>query len=127
MEQQNMPVDYIDLQGKMVEPDKDNIQQPINRNTQLGNIKYKEAYWLQSLEEHSQNVENIPASLGGNIFRKWAYMARLKKHHFLVLTGSRYGFVRKLQRTEIHKAERKDTKEGAFNKIFASKHNKEEY
>lgn len=117
----NTPVDSIELTGMMIDPDKDNILASVNRNDQLGFIKFREAYFCQALEEHALLVENIPRNLGGNIFKKWGRMARLKKHHFLVLSGSRGGFVRKMERTRINKDEQKMENDGVFTRLFSPK------
>jgi len=128
MEQVNdSPIDSIELTGMMIDPDKDNILTSINRNDQLGYIKHKEAYFCQSLEEHALVVENIPSVLGGNIFKKWGRMARLKKHHFLVLSGSRAGFVRRMEKTRINKDEQRLESDNVFSKLFSPKSKKGEY
>lgn len=120
MEQQ-FPVDTIELTGMMIDPDKDNVIQPVNRNNQLGNIRFREVYWCQALEEHALVVENIPNSAGGNIFRKWGQMSRLKKHHFLTLSGSRGGFVRKMERTRIQKNDNETEADNMFASFFKPK------
>lgn len=121
------PVDAIELTGMMIDPDKDNVLSSINRNDQLGFIKFKEAYFCQALEEHALVVENIPANFGGNIFKKWGRMARLKKHHFLVLSGSRNGFVRRMEKTRINKDEQKLENDNVFSRLFNSKNKKGDY
>ena len=125
--QQNSPVDTIELHGMMIDPAEENTLQSINRNDQLGYIKFREAYFCQALEEHALVIEKIPPSLGGNIFMKWGRNARLQKHHFLVLSGSRSGFVRRMEKTNINKDERKSETEGVFSRLFSPKSKKEGY
>lgn len=125
--EQQYPVDSIELTGMMIDPDKDNILSSINRNDQLGFITRRDAYFCEALEEHALLVENIPNSLGGNIFKKWGRMSRLKKHHKLVVSGSVGGFVRRMEKTRINKDEQKNETEGVFQRLFQSKSRKGDY
>ncbi|MFO7886821.1 MAG: hypothetical protein R6U59_00770 [Eubacteriales bacterium] len=117
-------INAIEIESRLIEPDMlTNDDKGINRNLQLGNIHRNDLFRLQALEEHSMILSKIPKSLGGDIFEKWSKDTRLKKHHFLVLSGSREGFVRKMSRTSIQEASMQNKKEGLFQGLMKPKRN----
>jgi len=118
------PINSIEIEGRLIEPDMlTNEQEGINRNLQLGNIPVKDLYRLQALEEHSMILGRVPKCLGGDIFKKWADDTRVKKHHFLVLSGSREGFVRRMSRTSIQEASMEQKQKGIFKGLMGPKRN----
>jgi len=104
MEAENdLPVNETEIQARMLEPEKKVKDDALNRNLQLGNVKYRELFWLQKLETEGDNIRQIPVCDGGDIFKKWGEGLSLDKNHFLALSGSRNGFVRQILRTTISK------------------------
>jgi hypothetical protein len=78
-----------------------------------------EIKWLQQLEDTRVDICNVPDNMGGQIFRKWGHSLSAQKNHYLVMTGSKDGQVRKLMRTNITKNDNKlETKKASafFNK-----------
>jgi 16S rRNA A1518/A1519 N6-dimethyltransferase RsmA/KsgA/DIM1 with predicted DNA glycosylase/AP lyase activity len=121
--QQQDAVNAIEIESRLVEPDmQTNRDEGINRNLQLGNINKKDLFRLQALEEHAMILSRVPTCLGGDIFDKWAKDTRAKKHHFLVLSGSDRGFVRRMARTNISEGKMQTEQSGGlFSGLIKSK------
>ncbi|MEX1384438.1 hypothetical protein [Lutibacter sp.] len=116
------PISQVEIEGRLIEPAiQGNDINGINRNLQLGNLRERELSRLQSLEEFAMVLEKVPVCMGGNILAKWAEDARFKKHHFLVLSGSKNGFVRTMSRTSIQEASMNNNTGGIFKGLMRPK------
>lgn len=122
----DLPVDDTDIQGRLVEPEKDSVKNSVlNRNLQLSNLNGRELWKMQQLEVHNQTVGQIPNSMGGNIFRKWGAAASTEKNHYLLLSGSKGGFIRKMLRTNLLSKSINTPKSSAFERMFSKKKSSE--
>jgi len=99
----NMPVDETEIRARLIEPEQslDAEGGVINRNLSLGNLKATDLKWLHDMEVTRQNLTMIPESQGGDIFNRWGVKLSLEKNHYLVLSGSKGGFVRRIEKTNI--------------------------